>query len=128
MDALRLPPGDANVVNLSGCAKRRVALCRLLLSRPDLLLLDEPTNHLDAESVAWLEQTLQRHHGTVVALTHDRYLLDNVAPLILALEFGRGHPFGGNYYGWLGKTAEQPPPAEQQETGHRTTPQRDTER
>ena len=101
MDALRLPPGDADVTTLSGGEKRRVALCRLLLSRPDLLLLDEPTNHLDAESVAWLERTLQRYHGTVVAITHDRYFLDNVAQWILELELGKGHPFEGNYSGWL---------------------------
>src|SRR5690606_27654605 len=90
MDALRLPPGDADVTTLSGGEARRVALCRLLLSHPDLLLLDEPTNHLDAESVAWLEQTLKRYTGTVVAITHDRYFLDNVAQWILELEFGRG--------------------------------------
>ena len=101
MDALRLPPGDAEVTNLSGGEKRRVALCRLLLSKPDLLLLDEPTNHLDAESVAWLERTLRDYHGTVVAITHDRYFLDNVARWILELERGKGHPFEGNYSSWL---------------------------
>src|SRR4051794_39998056 len=101
MDALRLPPGDADVATLSGGERRRVALCRLLLSKPDLLLLDEPTNHLDAESVAWLERTLRDYHGTVVAITHDRYFLDNVARWILELERGKGHPFEGNYSGWL---------------------------
>ena len=101
MDALRLPPGDADVTNLSGGERRRVALCRLLLSRPDLLLLDEPTNHLDAESVAWLERFLRDYAGTVVAVTHDRYFLDNVARWILELDHGKGIPFEGNYSAWL---------------------------
>ncbi len=101
MDALRLPPGDADVTKLSGGERRRVALCRLLLSKPDMLLLDEPTNHLDAESVAWLEQFLQEYPGTVVAVTHDRYFLDNVAGWILELDRGRGIPYQGNYTGWL---------------------------
>jgi sulfate-transporting ATPase len=101
MDALRLPPGDAEVGNLSGGERRRVALCRLLLSKPDLLLLDEPTNHLDAESVAWLERTLQEYTGTVVAVTHDRYFLDNVAGWILELDRGAGIPWEGNYSSWL---------------------------
>jgi sulfate-transporting ATPase len=101
MDALRLPPGDAEVTQLSGGERRRVALCRLLLSAPDLLLLDEPTNHLDAESVAWLERFLRDYHGTIVAITHDRYFLDNVAGWILELDRGRGIPFEGNYSSWL---------------------------
>ena len=101
MDALRLPPGDADVSTLSGGERRRVALCRLLLSAPDLLLLDEPTNHLDAESVAWLEKYLEEYPGTVVAVTHDRYFLDNVAGWILELDRGRGIPFEGNYSAWL---------------------------
>jgi ATP-binding cassette ChvD family protein len=101
MDALRLPPGDADVTKLSGGERRRVALCRLLLSKPDMLLLDEPTNHLDAESVAWLEHFLQEYPGTVVAVTHDRYFLDNVAGWILELDRGRGIPYQGNYTGWL---------------------------
>ncbi len=101
MDALRCPPDDADVRVLSGGERRRVALCRLLLSHPDLLLLDEPTNHLDAESVEWLERFLQEYAGTVVAITHDRYFLDNVAKWILELDHGRGIPFSGNYSGWL---------------------------
>jgi energy-dependent translational throttle protein EttA len=101
MDALRLPPADADVTQLSGGERRRVALCRLLLRAPDLLLLDEPTNHLDAESVAWLEQHLQEYKGTIVAITHDRYFLDNVAGWILELDRGRGIPYEGNYSGWL---------------------------
>jgi len=101
MDALRTPPGDADIKTLSGGERRRVALCRLLLRQPDLLLLDEPTNHLDAESVAWLERHLQDYRGTVVAITHDRYFLDNVAGWILELDRGRGIPYQGNYSGWL---------------------------
>src|SRR3954447_18186947 len=101
MDALRLPPGDADVTTLSGGERRRVALCQLLLRQPDLLLLDEPTNHLDAESVAWLERHLQNYKGTVVAVTHDRYFLDNVTGWILELDRGRGIPYQGNYSSWL---------------------------
>ncbi|MBK9035905.1 MAG: energy-dependent translational throttle protein EttA [Myxococcales bacterium] len=107
MDALRLPPGDADVTRISGGERRRVALCRLLLSKPDMLLLDEPTNHLDAESVAWLEKTLEDFPGTVVAITHDRYFLENVAEWILELDRGEGHPFQGNYSGWLEAKAKR---------------------
>ncbi|MBV8401689.1 MAG: ATP-binding cassette domain-containing protein, partial [Acetobacteraceae bacterium] len=101
LDALRCPPAEANVTTLSGGEKRRVALCRLLLEKPDLLLLDEPTNHLDAESVAWLEHTLKEYAGTVMVVTHDRYFLDNVTNWILEIERGRGYPFEGNYSSWL---------------------------
>src|SRR5204862_350073 len=101
MDALRVPPGDMAVTKISGGERRRVALCRLLLSRPDMLLLDEPTNHLDAESVAWLERFLKEYPGTVVAITHDRYFLDNVAGWILELDRGHGIPWEGNYSSWL---------------------------
>ncbi len=107
MDALRVPPGDAEIKNLSGGEKRRVALCQLVLSRPDMLILDEPTNHLDAESVAWLEHFLQEYPGTVVAVTHDRYFLDNVAGWILELDRGRGLPFKGNYSGWLEQKSQR---------------------
>ncbi|MEE3108625.1 MAG: ATP-binding cassette domain-containing protein, partial [Pseudomonadota bacterium] len=100
-DALRLPPWDADVTKLSGGERRRVALCRLLLSNPDMLLLDEPTNHLDAESVGWLERFLTEYPGTVVAITHDRYFLDNAAQWILELDRGRGIPYEGNYSTWL---------------------------
>src|SRR6187399_985144 len=103
MDALRCPPDDADVTTLSGGEKRRVALARLLLQHPDLLLLDEPTNHLDAESVEWLERFLDEYSGTVMAVTHDRYFLDNVAKWILELDHGRGIPFSGNYSSWLEK-------------------------
>ena len=107
MDALRVPPGDWGVEHLSGGEKRRVALCQLLLRKPDLLLLDEPTNHLDAESVAWLERFLEEYPGCVVAVTHDRYFLDNVAQWILELDHGQAHPFEGNYSGWLEQKQER---------------------
>jgi ATP-binding cassette ChvD family protein len=115
MDALRLPPGDADVTKLSGGERRRVALCRLLLSQPDLLLLDEPTNHLDAESVAWLERHLAEYPGAVVAVTHDRYFLDNVAGWILELDRGKGYPFEGNYSAWLEAKAKRMEQAERQD-------------
>src|SRR5437868_3078865 len=101
MDALRCPPPDAKISTLSGGEKRRVALCRLLLQKPDILLLDEPTNHLDAETVAWLEQHLQKYEGTIIAVTHDRYFLDNIAGWILELDRGQGIPYQGNYSSWL---------------------------
>ncbi len=116
MDALRVPPRDAEVKHLSGGEKRRVALCRLLLSRPDMLLLDEPTNHLDAESVAWLERFLHEYSGTVVAVTHDRYFLDNVAGWILELDHGKGYPFQGNYSGWLEQKSARLAQQEKQES------------
>lgn len=117
-DALRLPPWDSKVKNLSGGEKRRVALCRLLLSGPDMLLLDEPTNHLDADSVAWLERFLHDFDGTVVAITHDRYFLDNVAGWILELDRGRGIPYEGNYSGWLEAKAERLDQESKQESSH----------
>ncbi|HRY18136.1 MAG TPA: energy-dependent translational throttle protein EttA [Candidatus Competibacteraceae bacterium] len=117
-DALRLPPWDADVTQLSGGERRRVALCRLLLSKPDMLLLDEPTNHLDAESVAWLERFLQDYPGTVVAVTHDRYFLDNVAGWILELDRGRGIPWEGNYSSWLDQKEKRLEAEEKQETAH----------
>src|SRR3546814_2856938 len=101
MEALRCPPGDADVASLSGGEKRRVALCRLLLEKPDILLLDEPTNHLDAESVQWLENHLINYAGNVILVTHDRYFLDNVVGWVLELDRGRGIPFEGNYSTWL---------------------------
>ena len=121
MDALRLPPSDADVTNLSGGERRRVALCRLLLSKPDLLLLDEPTNHLDAESVAWLERFLRDYPGTVVAITHDRYFLDNVARWILELDHGRGIPFEGNYTSWLEQKQDRLRQEEKQESSRART-------
>ena len=127
MDALRLPPGDADVTTLSGGERRRVALCRLLLSRPDLLLLDEPTNHLDAESVAWLERTLKDYHGTVVAITHDRYFLDNVAGWILEMDHGRGIPFEGNYSGWLEQKAARLEAEQKTDSARRRTLERELE-
>jgi ATP-binding cassette ChvD family protein len=116
MDALRCPPGDADVKVLSGGEKRRVALCRLLLEKPDLLLLDEPTNHLDAESVAWLERHLQEYAGTVVLVTHDRYFLDNVTGWILELDRGRGIPYEGNYSAWLEQKQKRMAQEEKSET------------
>jgi len=121
MDALRCPPGDADVTKLSGGEKRRVALCRLLLQKPDLLLLDEPTNHLDAESVAWLELHLQEYPGTVVAITHDRYFLDNVAGWILELDRGHGIPYEGNYSSWLEQKRKRLEQAEKQEVARQRT-------
>ncbi len=127
MDALRLPPSDATTESLSGGERRRVALCRLLLSKPDLLLLDEPTNHLDAESVAWLERFLSDYPGTVVAITHDRYFLDNVAEWILELEHGKGIPFEGNYSGWLDQKRERLALSEKQNQARRRTLERELE-
>ncbi len=127
MDALRLPPADAEVTNLSGGERRRVALCRLLLSSPDLLLLDEPTNHLDAESVAWLERFLDDYAGTVLAVTHDRYFLDNVAGWILELDRGHGIPFQGNYSSWLEQKQARLAVEEKQESARRRTLQRELE-
>jgi ATP-binding cassette ChvD family protein len=127
MDALRLPPGDADVTTLSGGERRRVALCRLLLERPDLLLLDEPTNHLDAESVAWLERFLKEYPGTVVAITHDRYFLDNVAGWILELDRGAGIPWEGNYTSWLDQKRARLEAEEKQESARRRTLERELE-
>jgi sulfate-transporting ATPase len=121
MDALRCPPGDADVTKLSGGERRRVALCRLLLSQPDLLLLDEPTNHLDAESVAWLERHLHDYPGAVVAVTHDRYFLDNVAGWILELDRGRGLPFEGNYSSWLEQKGKRLAQEEKKESARQRT-------
>src|SRR5881394_3307176 len=127
MDALRLPEADRDVATLSGGERRRVALCRLLLSAPDLLLLDEPTNHLDAESVAWLERFLADYRGTVVAVTHDRYFLDNVAGWILELDRGRGIPFQGNYSSWLEQKQARLAVEEKQESARRRTLARELE-
>jgi ATP-binding cassette ChvD family protein len=127
MDALRCPPGDAVVDQLSGGERRRVALCRLLLQKPDILLLDEPTNHLDAESVAWLEHHLQRYAGTVIAVTHDRYFLDNVAGWILELDRGQGIPWKGNYSSWLEQKEARLAQEEKSESERRRTLQRELE-
>src|SRR6266446_3738700 len=127
MDALRLPPPDADVTSLSGGERRRVALCRLLLGKPDLLLLDEPTNHLDAESVAWLERFLAEYAGTVVAVTHDRYFLDNVAGWILELDRGRGIPWEGNYSSWLEQKQNRLAQEEKSESARQKTLERELE-
>jgi ATP-binding cassette ChvD family protein len=127
MEALRVPPGDTDVSTLSGGERRRVALCRVLLEKPDLLLLDEPTNHLDAESVAWLERYLQEYPGTVVAITHDRYFLDNVAGWILELDRGRGIPWKGNYSSWLEQKEQRLALEEKQASARRRTLQRELE-
>jgi energy-dependent translational throttle protein EttA len=127
MDALRCPPGEQDVTTLSGGERRRVALCRLLLQQPDLLLLDEPTNHLDAESVAWLERFLQDYKGTVVAITHDRYFLDNVAGWILELDRGHGIPWQGNYSSWLEQKQKRLAQEERQEEARQRTLQRELE-
>ena len=126
-DALRLPPWDAKIGPLSGGEKRRVALCRLLLSKPDMLLLDEPTNHLDAESVEWLEHFLQRFPGTVVAVTHDRYFLDNAAEWILELDRGRGIPWKGNYSSWLDQKQQRLAQEESSESARRRALKRELE-
>jgi ATP-binding cassette ChvD family protein len=127
MDAMNLPPGDADVTKLSGGEKRRVALCKLLLEKPDLLLLDEPTNHLDAESVAWLERHLTEYDGTVVAVTHDRYFLDNAAKWILELDRGEGHPFEGNYSSWLEQKEKRLAMEEKQASARQKTLARELE-
>jgi len=127
MDALRTPDGDALIKNLSGGEKRRVALCRLLLKQPDVLLLDEPTNHLDAESIDWLEQFLQQYAGTVIAITHDRYFLDNVAKWILELDRGEGIPFEGNYSSWLDQKSKRLANEEKSESKRLKTLQRELE-
>lgn len=127
MDALRCPPGDTSVKVLSGGEARRVALCRLLLKKPDVLLLDEPTNHLDAESVGWLEQHLARYEGTVIAVTHDRYFLDNVAGWILELDRGEGIPFEGNYSSWLEQKSDRLKQEEKQESNRQKTLQQELE-
>ncbi|HEY7638273.1 MAG TPA: energy-dependent translational throttle protein EttA, partial [Steroidobacteraceae bacterium] len=126
-DALRLPPWEADVAKISGGERRRVALCRLLLSQPDMLLLDEPTNHLDAESVAWLERYLESYPGTVIAVTHDRYFLDNVAGWILELDRGHGIPWEGNYSSWLEQKEQRLAIEEKQQEGLRKTLQRELE-
>jgi len=127
MDALRCPPSDAKIEFLSGGEKRRVALCRLLLKKPDILLLDEPTNHLDAESVAWLEHHLQRYEGTIIAVTHDRYFLDNVAGWILELDKGEGIPWKGNYSSWLEQKQKRLAQEEKQESDRQKTLKRELE-
>ena len=127
MDALRVPPGDADIATLSGGEVRRVALCRLLLQKPDMLLLDEPTNHLDAESVAWLERYLKEYPGTVVAITHDRYFLDNVAGWILELDRGAGIPWEGNYTSWLDQKQQRLAQEDKQDKARQRTLERELE-
>ncbi|MBP0649675.1 ATP-binding cassette domain-containing protein, partial [Mycobacterium tuberculosis] len=127
MDALRCPPADADVTTLSGGEKRRVALCQLLLSEPDLLLLDEPTNHLDAETVAWLEKHLREFKGAVLIVTHDRYFLDNVTGWILELDRGRGIPYEGNYSSWLGQKQKRLEQEGREEAARQRTLSRESE-
>src|SRR5260221_13314429 len=127
MDALRCPPGDAVIKVLSGGERRRVALCRLLLQKPDILILDEPTNHLDAESIAWLEQHLKRYEGTIIAVTHDRYFLDNVAGWILELDRAQGIPWKGNYSSWLEQKKARLAVEEKQESSRQKTLARELE-
>ena len=127
MDALRVPPGDTDIATLSGGEVRRVALCRLLLQKPDMLLLDEPTNHLDAESVAWLERYLKEYPGTVVAITHDRYFLDNVAGWILELDRGAGIPWEGNYTSWLDQKQQRLAQEDKQDKARQRTLERELE-
>ena len=127
MDALRCPPGETSISVLSGGERRRVALCRLLLKKPDVLLLDEPTNHLDAETVGWLEQHLQKYEGTVIAVTHDRYFLDNVAGWILELDRGQGIPWKGNYTSWLEQKQERLRKEERAESQRQKTLERELE-
>src|SRR2546430_12894844 len=127
MDAMRLPPADAKATTLSGGERRRVALCKVLLQKPDLVLLDEPTNHLDADSVAWLERHLKEYPGTVVSVTHDRYFLDNVAQWILELERGQGIPWKGNYSSWLEQKQQRLEKEEKQESARRKALSRELE-
>src|SRR6478735_9041600 len=127
MDALRCPPSDARIEHLSGGERRRVALCRLLLKEPDVLLLDEPTNHLDAESIDWLEQHLKQYKGTIIAVTHDRYLLDNVAGWILELDRGEGIPWKGNYSSWLDQKSKRLAQEEKSESKRQKALERELE-